>query len=426
MGFAAGLAATCAFSRWRYGLSLFGREQSTSLRHLRDIACRVNVQVSEHTKYVEDVQRGLEEATEGQGDGQAVVAAAEALRLANERMRSELMRARLELEEQAEQLESHRRAARTDGLTRLLNRRAFDEEMQQLPARLLRSVTDATLFLIDIDHFKSLNDRYGHPLGDEVLSHVAGILRQSVLGLDAVVARYGGDEFAVICTNSSLPAAARLAEDVRQAIERMPIFHAGADLSITVSVGLGHSENGMYPYDTLARADEALYVAKNAGRNRTCYHNGAECLTVAELLGNPCSEARTRPRDVSLESTCSLASQSKGRERRQQTRGRHRRHHPIAPLINGRVPTSEMYFRAWFFDISAAGFGMLLPTPPTAKFFAVALDENDPSRLVTAEVVRLRRSTEQDDTGWPYWEVGCRILGKLPVDQPDFAEAVLV
>ncbi len=188
-----------------------------SLKSLEDLTTRVNGQVQEHARRIEDAQRGLEEASGGSEE--AVSQAADALRAANEQLQTELRKAKRDLERQQGELQSHRREARTDVLTQLLNRRAFDEEIDRLPQRIATSGSDAALLMIDIDHFKKFNDTYGHQVGDRVLKHVADVIRKTLLGMDVVAARYGGEEFAVILSSGSGLIAARTAEELRAAVE---------------------------------------------------------------------------------------------------------------------------------------------------------------------------------------------------------------
>lgn len=156
----------------------------------------------------------------------------------------------------------------TDSLTQLHNRRHFIERAEQDFARAKRAGTPLGLLMLDVDHFKRINDTWGHQEGDRVLREVAHKVRASVRQGD-VVARWGGEEFVVLLPNTDFAACARVAEKVRQAVEELEL--EGASLRVTVSVGAGG-----YPapgVDSLAAllevADQALYRAKQGGRNRT-------------------------------------------------------------------------------------------------------------------------------------------------------------
>lgn len=170
--------------------------------------------------------------------------------------------------QQKELLAQLEQQALTDTLTRLPNRRAFNAEAEHALARARRQGRPITLGIADIDHFKHVNDKYGHPAGDEVLCALASILREAARGTD-VVARIGGEEFGLIFPDADANQARLVAERIRAAVEqaRMPV-PGGPELQVTVSIGL----SGMAPEApidaALARADAALYQAKNSGRNR--------------------------------------------------------------------------------------------------------------------------------------------------------------
>lgn len=164
---------------------------------------------------------------------------------------------------------SHRQAetlASTDALTNLPNRRYFDEFCGLL-ARRRRSDDAAGVLMIDIDHFKMLNDRFGHAVGDDVLREVAGAIAGAVREAD-VPARYGGEEFAVLLRNPSLDVAVEVAERVRTSVVDLDLRDHGVS-GVSVSVGVAVAQRADEPIaDLVARADAALYRAKRAGRNR--------------------------------------------------------------------------------------------------------------------------------------------------------------
>jgi diguanylate cyclase (GGDEF)-like protein len=159
----------------------------------------------------------------------------------------------------------------TDPLTTLTNRRGFMERAQEIRAYSLRVRQTLCVIMVDIDHFKCINDSYGHAAGDSVLAAVAKVLRQNVR-LEDAVGRIGGEEFAVLLTNSSLQSGLLSAELLRQRVADIRVSHCGVwDLSCTISLGVAelideHSELD----EALDRADKALYRAKTEGRNRVC------------------------------------------------------------------------------------------------------------------------------------------------------------
>jgi len=157
--------------------------------------------------------------------------------------------------------------AATDGLTGLLNRRAFEDSLRRDLARTARSEAELSLLALDVDHFKQVNDTHGHPAGDEVLRSL-GKLLTSTLRTGDVCGRVGGEEFAVVLPNTDLSGARVVAERLRQAVERMPVDTGGRVLRVTVSIGAAAARGSEDPRALLSVADAALYVAKRSGRNR--------------------------------------------------------------------------------------------------------------------------------------------------------------
>lgn len=158
--------------------------------------------------------------------------------------------------------------ARTDALTGLANRRAFDEAAEQEVQRALRYNTPLALVLTDIDRFKTINDRFGHHVGDQVLQHFARILSDSVRNID-MVGRWGGEEFAILMPGTDLEEAARAAERMRLAVQDAVPPLGDPDCLYTASFGVAafRAETPTIA-SLLGRADAALYRAKDLGRNR--------------------------------------------------------------------------------------------------------------------------------------------------------------
>ncbi len=159
--------------------------------------------------------------------------------------------------------------ATTDFLTCLPNRREFMARLEDELARLQRNVNDcACVLMLDIDHFKLVNDMHGHATGDAVLRHMAGLMREGQRKID-VLGRVGGEEFAVLLPGATLEAAQMYAERLRQKVAERPLTHEGKLIAITVSVGLARLHANDANCDAaLIRADHALYQAKEQGRNR--------------------------------------------------------------------------------------------------------------------------------------------------------------
>ncbi len=166
------------------------------------------------------------------------------------------------------------RVSRTDGLTGLANRRCFDEALDREWRRCRRERQPLSVLLIDIDHFKDFNDRLGHPEGDHCLQRVARCLTGQARRAGDLVARFGGDEFAVILASQAADPARWVAERLRREIEALALPHPGLPTPpavITVSVGVATglpADGGGSPEALVAAADRNLYAAKGAGRNR--------------------------------------------------------------------------------------------------------------------------------------------------------------
>ncbi|MDR1779062.1 MAG: diguanylate cyclase [Clostridiales Family XIII bacterium] len=159
-------------------------------------------------------------------------------------------------------------AAYTDGLTGLYNRRYFlDHALKELD-RAQRTNSPASLIMLDLDHFKVVNDTYGHAAGDEVLRTVSNRLRSAVRTYD-IVARYGGEEFVIFLANADINIGRQLAERIRLKVEEKPCVYLGEEIPFTCSLGVAELHADVENLDELIRrADEALYNAKESGRNQ--------------------------------------------------------------------------------------------------------------------------------------------------------------
>lgn len=168
-------------------------------------------------------------------------------------------------------MERIRRQALTDGLTGLANRKAFDEQIARIVRESRRTNDIFSFVMIDIDHFKSFNDKYGHQVGDQVLRLVSMTLINELKGQD-MAARYGGEEFAIILPGTNANAARTVADNLRKAVEQKEVINraTGDNLGqITVSLGVAQYYGGNELSDDLIRrADMALYDSKQKGRNQ--------------------------------------------------------------------------------------------------------------------------------------------------------------
>jgi len=160
-----------------------------------------------------------------------------------------------------------RRLARRDGLTGLLNRTALMGDGEQHLAQSLHQQRPFAAMLLDLDHFKRINDTRGHPVGDEVLHHAARTLQRSLRGRDRLLGRYGGEEFVLLLPDTGMEQAMALAERLRATLEASPLHREGGTIGITASIGVAVADAAPGLESLLARADAALYRAKAAGRN---------------------------------------------------------------------------------------------------------------------------------------------------------------
>lgn len=211
-----------------------------------------------------------------------------------QRSNEELREALAKLEASRTQIEAQNqeliKLATRDALTGLLNRRAFFSTAEALLARVAESGGMVVVMMLDVDHFKSFNDRYGHDVGDQVLQRVAKSVSES-LRLNDIVARYGGEEFCVMAEVADAATGAMLAERVRHAIQNQAgagMRQQGRVLSITASVGVAMTPPGPQDLQALLKlADESLYVAKRNGRNRVVVSGQAVPAAPTEAAATP-------------------------------------------------------------------------------------------------------------------------------------------
>ncbi len=176
-----------------------------------------------------------------------------------------------EMENMRRDLEIARKEAITDPLTGLGNRKAFDQELQNL-INLSNENSSHTfsMILLDIDHFKKFNDKFGHQIGDQVLRLIARTLKDSVKGRDLAV-RYGGEEFAILLPETNMQGALKVAEILRQEVETKELINRATGkkiAKITFSAGVAEYINGENVDNFISRVDKSLYDAKKAGRNQ--------------------------------------------------------------------------------------------------------------------------------------------------------------
>ena len=186
-------------------------------------------------------------------------------------LQAQLLASQQEIEKLKQEVCRAREDALVDGLTGLANRRGFEEALQRCLEDVGRKHAPSPCVLMaDIDHFKNVNDTYGHIFGDKVIRSVASVLHQSIKGKD-MAARFGGEEFIILLPDTPLNGACSLAETIRMTIQNGRIRRGDTDKSlaqVTISLGVASYKQGESASDFVARADSALYASKGQGRNR--------------------------------------------------------------------------------------------------------------------------------------------------------------
>jgi len=245
------------------------------LGNLEKLANELAADVDGHQSRMEEVGDSFENDTTQNVEN--VTSAVDQIIKAASNMQEKINSAEKRLDEQTAQVEQHAKLAGRDELTRLPNRRTFDNELRRLHEDYLKHKKPFSLIMIDIDYFKKVNDRYGHQVGDAVLAQFGKLLAHQVRDKD-IAARYGGEEFAILLPFATEQDAKSTAERIRKACSEKSLRVNEKEHRITISIGVSVVLPATTVETTIQRADQALYAAKNAGRNCTFWHDGKTCV----------------------------------------------------------------------------------------------------------------------------------------------------
>ena len=310
-----------------------------------DLAKNVASDVGDHAAKMKAISAALAGIDrESDGAHAAVFSAMDQMIAASTQLQQRLEQAEKQLAAQAVEIKTHESEAKTDSLTGLSNRRAFDDELKRRLGEWQRKGTPCTLVLMDIDFFKKFNDTHGHQVGDEVLRQVAKVLTKQSREMD-VPCRYGGEEFAAILPGTDAINACKVAERIRAAIEASTTTCEGKTLKVTCSLGVSQFLADDDVPRLIRRADDALYTSKKAGRNCGHWHTGATQIPITEADKQPIAELPTPllpPADQQTPSGATFIQMLKRRVTESHRFG---------------VPLSILYLKIEDFDITNRKYG---------------------------------------------------------------------
>lgn len=372
------------------------------LAGMQNLAADVAADVGQHSARMEKISQDLAVSTDGPvgaAQQEAVNKAVNDIVAANGELKRKLREAEQRLAQQSEMLKTQEIAARTDALTGINNRRAFDTELERRFGEWFRLGIPLSLIMVDVDFFKKFNDKYGHQAGDEVLKTVARTLARTMRDID-VVARFGGEEFAVILIGTRLAEAKFAAERLRQAIESAQVEFEGQNLQVTASLGLAEVDTEDSIESLVKRADEALYAAKKAGRNRGYLHRSGECLPLLEA-----------PATVLEGAPAALAPDDPDAEKRQ-----FRRKQRIARYDGGPLPDPSEYREVLCQEISIEGFTFITREPIDFQSLVVALGAAPSYTFMGAELVKATPVAQEYGGGH---KVECRFTERIAERLPE-------
>jgi diguanylate cyclase len=270
------------------------------LRKLGDIAVQSGKGAAEYYRALaahEQELASIVDADTLRGVLQALKNSTASVRMSTAMLHTEIEAGCEQMQNLHAQLNTLQGEALTDPLTGLHNRRGFDRSSEQLYGAKDEAFAGAALLLVDIDHFKQINDTYGHLFGDQVLRAAARVIAESVKGRD-VAARFGGDEFLVLLPETPVDGALAVAEQIRAAFSRARIRRNGSDTCIeqvTISAGVAIADPAETMEQLIDRADRTLYRAKAEGRNRVCVASRERSETVPPRYGSSTGASLLNP-----------------------------------------------------------------------------------------------------------------------------------
>jgi diguanylate cyclase len=245
---------------------------SNLLNRLAEVAASSGQGAVEYARALEECERELGSIGDAAGLQRvlkSLIGTTTEARTAAEKIQGELAASRAEMQQLRDSVGNLQSEALTDPLTGLHNRRGFERTVTEMYAEGSEALTSAALLMADIDHFKKVNDSYGHLVGDQVIRAAAQVFKSAVKGRD-VVARFGGEEFVVLLPATPAKGALALAEQIRTAFGKLRIRRQGSDeliAQVSISIGVATPLPGESAEQAIDRADQALYRAKNEGRN---------------------------------------------------------------------------------------------------------------------------------------------------------------
>jgi diguanylate cyclase (GGDEF)-like protein len=343
---------------------------------------KVDGDINRHSFEVDEITEALGAAAPD--DPEAILSAAAAMLVANRKLQADLTAAHQEINQQREKVDALAAESRTDTLTGLANRRSFDEELGRRIDQWRRHGVPVSLLLVDIDRFKQINDRYGHPVGDLALKWVAAIHARERRQMD-LACRYGGEEFAVILPGTKLTDAANVAERLRATIAAKVFKEGEYEFPITASIGVAMTLPSDDQATLIKRADEAVYAAKESGRNAAYLHDGrgVSAIKVDQgLVRHP------------FETEQHVAVYHGGAD----------------------IPDPSEFFAVRSSDISAKGISFICETRPECKAFVVRLGGGEQARYMVANVANVTPLSKEAPI---QYRVGCAFVARLEPEEAD-------